>query len=144
MNQNVMNWRNAKGMPEIEKIIADSYGERYVGKCNNTTFVIKCGTTKKNGEDIPFYAQISIRMKDTTGYSSDGFDYHDKKVSPSSIYCHAYNGEAHVKEWEAYRERKQAVEKGKQRRKLKSMLSSLPTDMKQELLAALLSELKGE
>lgn len=93
MNQNVMNWRNQKGMPEIEKIIADSYGERYVGKCNNTTFVIKCGTTKKNGEDIPFYAQISIRMKDTTGYSSDGFDYHDKKVSPSSIYCHAYNGE---------------------------------------------------
>lgn len=49
-----------------------------------------------------------------------------------------------MKEWEAYRERKQAVEKGKQRRKLKSMLSSLPTDMKQELLAALLSELKGE
>lgn len=56
MNPNVMNWRNQKGMPEIEKIIADSYGERYVGKCNNTTFVIKCGTTKKNGEDIPFYA----------------------------------------------------------------------------------------
>lgn len=78
MNQNVMNWRNQKGMPEIEKIIADSYGE------------------------------------------------------------------AHVKEWEAYRERKQAIEKGKQRRKLKSMLSSLPTDMKQELLAALLSELKGD
>lgn len=72
MNPNVMNWRNQKGMPEIEKIIADSYGERYVGKCNNTTFVIKCGTTKKNGDDIPFYAQISIRMKDTTGYSSDG------------------------------------------------------------------------
>lgn len=94
MNPNVMNWRNQKGMPEIEKIIADSYGERYVGKCNNTTFVIKCGTTKKNGDDIPFYAQISIRMKDTTGYSSDGFDYHDKKVSPSSIYCHAYNGES--------------------------------------------------
>lgn len=23
MNQNVMNWRNQKGMPEIEKIIAD-------------------------------------------------------------------------------------------------------------------------
>ena len=56
MNPNVMNWRNQKGMPEIEKIIADSYGERYVGKCNNTTFIIKCGTTKKNGDDIPFYA----------------------------------------------------------------------------------------
>ena len=55
MNQNVMNWRNQKGMPEIEKIIADSYGERYVGKCNNTTFVIKCGTTKKNGDDIISY-----------------------------------------------------------------------------------------
>ena len=47
MNQNVMDWRNTKGMPEIEKIIADSYGERYVGKCNNTTFVIKCGTTER-------------------------------------------------------------------------------------------------
>lgn len=144
MNQNVMDWRNEKGMPEIEKIIADSYGERYVGKCNNTTFVIKCGTTEKNGEAIPFYAQISIRMKDTTGYSSDGFDYHDKKTSPSSTYCHAYNGEAHVKEWETCWKRKQAVKKRKQQQKLKSMLSSLPTDMKQELLAALLSELKGE
>ena len=144
MNQKVMNWRNDKGMPEIEKIIADSYGERYVGKCNNTTFVIKCGTTKKNGEDIPFYAQISIRMKDTTGYSSDGFNHHDKKIYPPSVYCYAYNGEAHVREWEAYWEKKQKVEKGKQRRKLKNMLSSLSTDMKQELLDTLLSELKGE
>lgn len=142
MNQNVMNWRNEKGMPEIEKIIADSYGERYVGKCNNTTFVIKCGTTKQKGEDIPFYAQISIRMKDTTGYSSDGFNYHESM--PSTKYCHAYDGEAHVKEWKTYLNKKQAEEKGKQRRKLKSMLSSLSTDMKQELLAALLSELKGE
>lgn len=141
MNQNVMNWRNQKGMPEIEKIIADSYGERYVGKCNNTTFVIKCGTTKKNGEDIPFYAQISIKMKDTGGYGKNGFNYH----KPSNFRDdYPYDGKAHVEEWETYLERKQVEEKGKQRRKLKSMLSSLPIDMKQELLAALLSELKGE
>lgn len=140
MNQNVMNWRNTKGMPEIEKIIADSYGERYVGKCNNTTFVIKCGTTKKNGEDIPFYAQISIRMKDTTGYSSDGFDYHDSEVPPSSNHRYAYDGEAHVKEWKTYLKQKQAEKESK----VKSVLRGLPTDMKQELLAVLLSELKGE
>lgn len=138
MNQNVMNWRNEKGMPEIEKILADSYGERYVGKCNNTTFVIKCGTTKKNGEDIPFYAQISIRMKDTTGYSSDGFDYHESM--PSTKYCHAYDGEAHVKEWKTYLNKKQAEKKSK----VKAIIGSLPFDTKQELLAALLSELKGE
>ena len=141
MNQNVMNWRNDKGMPEIEKILADSYGERYVGKCNNTTFVIKCGTTKKNGEDIPFYAQISIRMKDTGGYGENGFNYH-KAFNFNDDY--PYDGKAHVEEWETYLERKQAEEKEKQRRKLKSMLSSLSADMKQELLAALLSELKGE
>lgn len=142
MNQNVMDWRNEKGMPEIEKIIADSYGERYVGKCNNTTFVIKCGTTKKNGEDIPFYAHIRIQMKDTTGYPSDGYVNMNHNNGRRSIY--AYNGDAHVEEWKNYLERKQAEEKGKQRRKLKSMLKTLPTDMKQELLAALLSELKGE
>mgnify|MGYP006903479985 CR=1 FL=1 len=140
MNQNVMDWRNEKGMPEIEKIIADSYGERYVGKCNNTTFVIKCGTTGDN--NIPFYAHIRIQMKDTYGYSKDGFDYHE--ASLSSKYCYPYNGEAHVEEWENYLKRKQAEEKGKQRRKLKSMLKALPADMKQELLTALLSELKGE
>ena len=138
MNQKVMNWRNDKGMPEIEKIIADSYGERYVGKCNNTTFVIKCGTTKKNGEDIPFYAQISIRMKDTTGYSPDGFDYHESM--PSTKYCHAYDGEAHVKEWKTYLNKKQAEKKSK----VRAIIGSLPFDTKQELLAALLSELKGE
>ena len=141
MNQKVMNWRNDKGMPEIEKIIADSYGERYVGKCNNTTFVIKCGTTKKNDEDIPFYAQISIRMKDTGGYGKNGINYH----KPSNFRDdYPYNGKAHVEEWETYLERKQAEEKGKKLRQLKSMLSSLSTDMKQELLATLLSELKGE
>lgn len=138
MNQKVMNWRNDKGMPEIEKIIADSYGERYVGKCNNTTFVIKCGTTKKKGEDIPFYAQISIRMKDTTGYSSDGFNHHESM--PSTKYCHAYDGEAHVKEWKTYLNKKQAEKKSK----VKAIIGSLPFDTKQELLAALLSELKGE
>lgn len=138
MNKKVMNWRNEKGMPEIEKIIADSYGERYVGKCNNTTFVIKCGTTKSNGEDIPFYAQISIRMKDTTGYSSDGFNHHESMTSTK--YCHAYDGEAHVKEWKTYMNKKQTEKKSK----VKTIISSLSTDMKQELLAALLSELKGE
>ena len=141
MNQNVMNWRNNKGMPEIEKIIADSYGERYVGKCNNTTFVIKCGTTKKNGEDIPFYAQISIRMKDTGGYGKNGINYHKTSNFRDD---YPYDGKAHVEEWETYFERKQAEEKGKKLRQLKSVLSSLSTDMKQELLAALLSELKGE
>ena len=138
MNKNVMNWRNDKGMPEIEKILADSYGERYVGKCNNTTFVIKCGTTKKKGEDIPFYAQISIRMKDTTGYSCDGFNHH--KSMPSTKYCHAYDGESHVKEWKTYLNKKQAEKKSK----VKAIIGSLPADVKQELLAALLSELKGE
>lgn len=138
MNQNVMKWRNEKGMPEIEKIIADSYGERYVGKCNNTTFVIKCGTTKKKGEDIPFYAQISIRMKDTTGYSSDDFNHHESM--PSTKYCHAYDGEAHVKEWKTYLNKKQAEKKSK----VKAIIGSLPFDTKQELLADLLSELKGE
>lgn len=138
MNQKVMNWRNDKGMPEIEKIIADSYGERYVGKCNNTTFVIKCGTIKRKDGDVPFYAQISIRMKDTTGYSSDGFNHHESM--PSTKYCHAYDGEAHVKEWKTYLNKKQAEKKSK----VKAIIGSLPFDTKQELLAALLSELKGE
>ena len=137
MNQNVMNWRNQKGMPEIEKIIADSYGERYVGKCNNATFVIKCGTTKKNGEDIPFYAQISIRMKDTGGYEKNGINYH----KPSNFRDdYPYDGKAHVKEWETYLNKKQAEKKSK----VKAIIGSLPFDTKQELLDALLSELKGE
>lgn len=141
MNQNVMNWRNQKGMPEIEKIIADSYGERYVGKCNNTTFVIKCGTTKKKNEDVPFYAQISIKMKDTGGYGKNGFNYHKHSNFRDD---YPYDGEAHAKEWETYLERKQAEEKEKQQQKLKCVLKRLSTDMKQELLAALLSELKGD
>lgn len=80
-------------------------------------------------------------MKDTSGYGKNGFNYH----KPSNFRDdYPYNGKAHVEEWETYLERKQAKEKGKQRRKLKCVLKRLPTDMKQELLAALLSELKGE
>ena len=79
-------------------------------------------------------------MKDTTGYSSDGFDYHDSEVPPSSNHRYAYDGEAHVKEWKTYLKQKQAEKESK----VKSVLRGLPTDMKQELLAVLLSELKGE
>ena len=137
MNQKVMNWRNDKGMPEIEKIIADSYGERYVGKCNNTTFVIKCGTIKRKDGDVPFYAQISIRMKDTGGYGKNGINYH----KPSNFRDdYPYNGKAHVEEWETYLNKKQTEKKSK----VKAIIDSLPTDMKQKLLTALLSELKGE
>ena len=141
MNPKVMDWRNEKGMPEIEKIIADSYGERYVGKCNNTTFVIKCGTTEKNGKSIPFYAQISIRMKDTSGYRDDGCPHSNRPLMRNSL-KYPYNGEAHVKEWENYLKRKQDEGKAKELKKLKDALGNLSNDMKQELLAALLSELK--
>lgn len=47
MNQNVMNWRNEKGMPEIEKIIADSYGERY-----ESYYTFECS---KCGEFVTLY-----------------------------------------------------------------------------------------
>ena len=59
---------------------------------------------------------------------------------PSTKYCHAYDGEAHVKKWKTYLNKKQAEKKSK----VKAIIGGLPFDTKQELLAALLSELKGE
>lgn len=56
--------------------------------------MLASGTTKKKNEDVPFYAQISIKMKDTGGYGKNGFNYHKHSNFRDD---YPYDGEAHVK-----------------------------------------------
>lgn len=65
MNPNVMNWRNQKGMPEIEKIIADSYGERKKDAqvYNNGIHSIDgaSGFTKTRAEDMEVIILLNVQ-----------------------------------------------------------------------------------
>lgn len=139
-------WKKTN-VDKIEQAMKTIFEDSYIGKESTGTFVIKIGEeyNEELKQQVPYYANVSVIMKESLGCVVDETVLPDgsRHINSKKTFI-LYDGERNVRLWNFEQELEKERIKIWKQNKIKKVLEGLPDNMKQELLAALLSELKGE